>query len=235
MVKQFISHCDDQLIINTLNSACLNALGYIEKILVNDLILGADWRDVREDLNDKAILTNACLLYEMYRVLGMQTNADKIKEILQTKFWNGEFFNDFDGNSSFDILGNALAIQFEITSYEQRESILKCAMNLSNDYGIRMTEVFLPPLNQEEKDCMAQDQAVIWPFTNGFMLNAMITRGGYKWYYTAKKEFDKWEKLKGFYEWYSISNGKGYGSENQVWSASLYLRVRQNLSDYILT
>ena len=36
--------------------------------------------------------------------------------------------------------------------------------------------------------------------------------------------------LDGFYEWYDIEKGNGYGSENQVWSAALYLKVEQILN-----
>ena len=76
---------------------------------------------------------------------------------------------------------------------------------------------------------MIRDNAVIWPFTNGFMLNSMLMSGDEKWISYATEEFKKWEKLTGFYEWYDIVDGEGFGSPNQVWSAALYLRVMEKI------
>lgn len=74
---------------------------------------------------------------------------------------------------------------------------------------------------------MKRDKCVNWPFTNGFMILSMLDSNDNKWIQYAINEYDKWTNLDGFYEWYDIVDGNGYGSTNQVWSASLYLRVNE--------
>ena len=222
------------------NAAC-KAINYIESnITISRLIHGADWRDVREDLNDKTVLTNACLLFQAYKLLSVvqmkfengimwtltKEKASYISEYISNNFWNGTYFIDYPGTDNFDLLGNSLAIRFFLTNDEQKESIFNYAMTLSGPNGIKTTEIFLPALNQKEKEIMERDSAVIWPFTNGFMLEAMLCSGMSNWVDIAKKEFIKWENLDGFYEWYDIVDGNGYGSKDQVWSAALYLRVK---------
>ncbi|XWV25762.1 glycogen debranching enzyme alpha-1,6-glucosidase [Tupanvirus soda lake] len=229
------------------------SLNYVEKcITTNGLIHGADWRDVRLDLDDKTVLTNACLLYQAYTKLtkvyeaimtrvhnyevyfpekcldcyDKKQKAEHVKDQIQKHFWNGTYFVDYPETDKFDLLGNSLAISCGIASDDQRESIFNYVTTLTGPHGIKTTETFLPPLNDKEKEVMDRDGAVIWPFTNGFMLEAMLNSGSDKWINYAVNEFKKWEKLDGFYEWYDIVDGNGYGSVNQVWSAALYLRVK---------
>ncbi len=215
-----------------MNSA-RHALDYVKTILKDDLIHGADWRDTRDDLNDKAVLTNACYLYKVYKIFNLHEEAEKVKKILQKDYWNGTYFRDYPESDSFDILGNSLTVLFDIATLDQMNSIFEYAMeNLSTPHGFKMTETFLPALNLKEKEVMERDCAVIWPFIGGFLLSSMITKGGKKWYDIANKEFDKWENLQGFNEWYDVLEGNGYGSQDQIWSATLYLRVKRNLIDY---
>jgi hypothetical protein len=223
---------DDQLFIFFASQAAHRALHYVKTILKDDLIHGADWRDTREDLDDRAVLTNACYLYKVYKIFNLQQEADRVKEILMRDYWNGTYFRDYPGSDAFDILGNSLSVIHDIASKDMMDSIFNHAMkNLSTPYGFKMTETFLPALNETESKVMQRDSAVIWPFISGFLLSSMVLGGGKQWYDVAKKEFDKWEKLQGFYEWYDIVDGNGYGSQDQIWSAALYLRVKQNLID----
>ena len=160
----------------------------------------------------------------------MHDKAFRIKTILQENFWNGEYFIDYVGCNSFDILGNALAVIYNIADNAQTESIFQYTVNnISTPFGFKMTDTFLPALNEQERTIMERDKAVIWPFTNGFMLEAMLARGGEKWRSFVETQYDKWTKMDGFYEWYDIQNGAGYGSVNQTWSAALYLRISHKL------
>ncbi|ARF12521.1 glycogen debranching enzyme alpha-1,6-glucosidase [Klosneuvirus KNV1] len=215
---------------------------YIEdNILDNGLIHGADWRDVREDLDDKTVLTNACFLYRAYELMikiAKQCNSDYspyenniqfVKNRIQKDFWNGIYFNDYPGCIKFDIFGNALVVLYGIATEDQSERIFNHVKTISGPHGIPTFETFLPPQTEKEKQVMIRDNAVIWPFTNGFMLNSMLMSGDEKWISYATEEFKKWEKLTGFYEWYDIVDGEGFGSPNQVWSAALYLRVMEKI------
>jgi hypothetical protein len=216
---------------NMISSARILAMDYIEKnLLVDGLVPGADWRDTREDLNDKCVLTNACLLYKAYTALSMRDKATQIKNILQEKFWNGEYFIDYVGCDNFDILGNSLAIIYGIVDNSQTNSIFEYAVaNIQTEFGFKMSDTFLPALDEKERTIMERDKAVIWPFTNGFLLDAMLTHGGTKWHGFVESQFAIWSERKGFYEWYDIVEGNGYGSVNQTWSAALYLRIAHKL------
>jgi hypothetical protein len=231
-----------------LSGSALNALNYIKTISTDKLILGADWRDVREDLNNKPVLTNACLLYKAYSMVYKKEESLEIKKILNEKYYNGTYFVDYPGSDSFDILGNALAILYDIADSTQTENILNYVKSITTKFGVKMCETFLPPLNDEEDCIMIRDKAVVWPFVNGFMLLAMIhhakktqsidieksdidkkEKEKENWHDFAKIQFENWICLDGFYEWYDIVNGKGYGSPNQIWSAALFLRVYKAL------
>jgi hypothetical protein len=226
-VHEFLKNHVDIHIKETLIKACSKALEYVRNILKNNLIPGADWRDTRDDLDHQTVLTNACLLYQAYLVMNQKEEADQVAQIIKSQFWNHEFFLDYHGSNNFDLIGNSLAVLFDLANENQRELIFQHVINnYSSPFGFIMKDTFLPALSEEEKLIMASDKAVIWPFTNGFMLHAMIIKGNQKWKDIAQEEFKKWEKLDGFYEWYDIRKGQGYGSVDQVWSAALYLRTK---------
>lgn len=208
-----------------------NALKYVETILDKEhhLIPGADWRDTRLDLNDKTVLTNACLLFNAYSILGYILKAENVRKSIRSIFWNGKFFRDYPGCENFDILGNSLVVLYDIADEEQKDRIFKESLLLQTPFGFKMTDTFLPALDQNEKLIMDRDKAVIWPFTNGFLILAMILKGDKFWPDIAEDMISRWEKLKGFYEWYDIKEGNGYGSPNQIWSAALYLRCQEVL------
>lgn len=229
-VAEFLKLHPTSPINNILIDSSHLALQYIQTQLKDDLIAGGDWRDTRLDLNDKTVLTNACLLYKAYITLNEIDKATHVKNIIHEKFWNGNYFKDYPESNTFDIMGNSLAILYDLADSNQRELIFTHIMELETPFGFKMTETFLPALSTTEKELMNKHHAVIWPFTNGFILNAMILKGRQKWYDIAKIQFNKWIHLSGFYEWYDIENGNGFGSKDQVWSAALFLQVVQNLS-----
>ena len=63
---------------------------------------------------------------------------------------------------------------------------------------------------------------VIWPFIHGFAILALLKMGERA---LADQPFDEYTALSGFWEYYDPKTGKGYGAEEQLWSAALYLRV----------
>jgi hypothetical protein len=46
-----------------------------------------------------------------------------------------------------------------------------------------------------------------------------------KWLEIIEREINLWCKTDGFYEWYDIQEGQGYGSDDQPWSAGMFIRV----------
>lgn len=230
------------------------------------LFRGGDWRNNREDLEDKFTLSNACLWYQACRLaeeakivrrshplcLTWGEVATQIISCIRRVFWNeakGYFFDylaapeDGDtegrrssaivGNDNFDLLGNALAIEYGIASPTQINSVLRFATtHLTTTLGgFRMADTFLPALTPEEKAVMERDKAVIWPWTSGFLLLAMCRPNVDKsWHDVARQYWKDWQaKQEGFFEWYDVTNGKGYGSPDQAWTAALFLRVHAAL------
>jgi len=240
-----------------LQRASQNAMVYIKKYLLDDgkkiLFQGADWRDTREDLDDKCVLTNACLLYKAYLSMDDEKSAAIVKKYLNDEYWNGLYFIDYPnpttpaeadvnvdvnyenkttpaglsasaGPAGFDLLGNSLACIYGVANHEQRKIIFSYPMTkLSTPFGFKMMDTFLPPISETERKIMEKDNAFIWPFTNGFMILALLSDPYF--YKIGVDEMKKWSKLDGFYEWYDISEGGGYGSKNQLWSAALFLRA----------
>src|SRR3989344_517982 len=201
------------------------ALSYVEANLMKDgLTAGGDWRDTRLDLDDKFLLTNNCFLFQAYFLLGKSEKAEAIKNKINKDFWNGSHYRDYLGVNNFDTLGNALAILFDVAPSNYFESIFSSAENLDTQYGYKLNDVTLPPKSKEETEIMLKTNqfGVIWQFIHGFMILAAIKAGKLD---LAKRQFEKWNKLDGFFEFYNPLTGKGHGSNEQVWSAALYLKV----------
>lgn len=187
-------------------------------------ITGADWRDVRDDLDTKCVLTNACLLHRaLENINDCNFNVDVHEQKISKAFWREDlgFFDDYRGANSFDILGNALAILYGIATEAQAMRIIAHVLTLEAACGFKLADTFLPPRSEEERLAMAWDKAVVWPWISSYMLLAINKYDNA----LARELLAKWDKKsEGFYEWYSIREGKGYGSTNQLWSAALYMK-----------
>ncbi len=211
------------------------ALRYVETHLMRDgLVFGGDWRDTRPDLDDKFLLTNNCLLYRAYALMGELGDRGKrgkarvLKELINDRFWVGSYYRDYVGVDDFDTLGNAFTILFDIASREQWASIIQGAEELDTPFGYKLNGVTLPPKSKEEEAVMLRTNqfGVVWPFIHGFMILAAKKASRDD---IVTRQFKKWTELDGFYEFYDPTTGEGYGSVDQVWSAALYLRVAHAL------
>jgi len=210
-----------------------SALAYVEKKLMKDgLVFGGDWRDTRPDLNDKFLLTNNCFLFQGYKLLGEASKAEQLKKTINEKLWTGKYYRDYVGVDDFDTLGNALAILFDIAPSDHNASVLAAADGLDTNYGYKLNGVTLPPKSKEETEIMLKTNqfGVIWPFIHGFMILAALKSGATE---VALRQFKKWNHLDSFFEFYDPLTGKGHGSAEQVWSASLYLRVSKALEKFL--
>lgn len=208
------------------------------------LIVGGDWRDTRVDLQDKCVLTNACLLYMAFKSTNYCMNgkypipveqSQKVFEIINTKFWNGTYYDDYlgdDRGKNFDLLGNALAILYDIATPSQADSIINYAIkNLHTPHGFKLIDTFLPPRNDEEKKIMERDGAVIWPWIHCYFLLAMLHADEKKWFSFVQEGMKRMSEDDCFHEWLDVTTGKGYGSASQCWSAALFLRVEKCLGE----
>ncbi len=215
----------------------VNALLYLTRDLKNGqgLIRGADWRDTRPDLDTAYLLSNNVLMHRALRLLFPTESVKPMAGVINAEFWNGQYFRDYVGSDEprtspdeFDTFGNALAILYGIASPEQAASILDKVQELDTDFGYRLNTVTLPPKNEAEADLMSRisQTGVIWPFVHAYMLLAALHAGRRD---LAEEGFHKWTRLSGFWEYYDPEQGTGHGSEDQMWSAAMYIRVAEEL------
>lgn len=205
------------------------AVKYIKNELsYQGLVYGTDWRDTKPEFNRVMLLTNNCFLFEAYKQLGMHLEADNLRDMINKHFWTGKYYRDFIGTDNFDTLGNALAVIFKVASSDKLDSVIEEAMKMNTEFGFKLNSVTLPPKNEAEKKLMERinQDGVIWPFISGFMVIALYKAGKRE---LAVREFDKWSQVSGFYEFYNPNTGEGHGSSDQLWSASLYLRLAKLL------
>lgn len=156
------------------------AIVYIKNNLIqNGLVYGVDWRDTRPDLDKKFLLTNNCLLYKAYKLVGKGQKAEQIRDKINQQFWTGTHYRDYVGVNNFDTLGNAFTILFDITPLENYNSIFMSADVLNTPFGYKLNKVILPPKTKEEVKIMSKTNQVevIWPFIHGFMILAAIKSG----------------------------------------------------------
>lgn len=228
-VASFAKRTHDDSFLRSHASRVEAALDYVESSLMKDgLIFGGDWRDTRPDLTDKFLLTNNCLLYRAYTLLGETKKAVVLKDAINGRFWTGSYYRDYIGVDDFDTLGNALAILFAIAPQDRWALVIEGAETLDTPYGYKLNKVTIPPKSKEETAVMLRTNqfGVIWPFIHGFMILAALKASKTD---IAERQFKKWNKLDGFYEFYDPTTGKGHGSIDQVWSAALFLRTARAL------
>jgi hypothetical protein len=230
-ILKYVKKTKDNAFLQSHQKEIRKALNRIEENLVkNGLVAGGDWRDTRLELGDKFLLTNSCFLFQVYLLLGENAKANSIKNKINKEFWNGRHYRDYLGVENFDTLGNALAILLGVAPADYYDSIFESAKSTDTQFGYKLNDVTLPSKSKAETMVMLRTNqfGVIWPFIHGFMILAAIKA---KKIALAKKQFEKWDKLKGFFEFYDPISGKGHGSSDQTWSAALYLRVEKLLNN----
>ena len=201
------------------------AMSYIENNrLRNKLHLGGDWRDVMTQLEEKALLSNNCLLYRAYSLSGEDKKASKLKGLINTHFWNGQHYQDYSHSNSFDTLGQSLAILFELVPKERYASILRHYKVVECKYGYMTNNLSPAPLTKEERLAIEKTNqySIMWPFITGYAIQALDKMGESA---KAQEMLKRWTAQDGFYEWYYPESKTGSGSNDQLWSAALYLQT----------
>ena len=207
-----------------------SALRYIDRHLMRDgLIIGCDWRDTMEsELGDQALLTNNSILYHVLDLLSLayksdeyRQRAEKLKTKINQHFWNGESYIDYLSSDRFDPLGGALAVIFDVAPRERYDSLFESFISVDTPLGVTI-KCRHNPVNDEEAEVIDRtDGVVVWPFVVGFMIMALLRMGRGC---VAEDQLVKLLNHDGFREWYDPATGKGYGAQEQLWSATLFLR-----------
>lgn len=222
------------------------ALGYIETVLLqpNGLVKGCDWRDTMEaELGEKQLLTNNCLLYKAYVLLGLDEKAARLKGNILRQFCPEGKFLDYlpvgpNGEGSRpDPLGLSFAVLFGIADELRHfEIILSQLKSVDSPCGVTI-QCKHNPLDEKEKAMIERTNGVVvWPFIVGFTILALqrmvygrslssheaLRQSARDFMY---EQFDKLRGLDGFREYYDPADGSGYGALKQTWSAALYIRA----------
>lgn len=201
------------------------ALSYVETSLVTSdgLVIGCDWRDTMErSLGDLALLSNNALLYHAYDLLGEVAKSSRLRARINEAFWTGETYLDYRGNPRFDPLGGAFAVLYGVVPEERYPAVAEGFRSVDTAHGITI-RCRHNPVSEEERSVIDRtDGVVVWPFVVGFSILAMLKMGMRE---TALEQFEKLLALDGFREWYDPATGKGYGADEQLWSAVLLLRA----------
>jgi hypothetical protein len=205
------------------------AVGYIERELMRDgLVLGCDWRDTMErELGDKPLLTNNCLLFHAYDLMGKKVEAAVLRSKINDHFWDGESYLDYQGRSWFDPLGGSLAVLYGVAQKGRHESLRLGFDSVDTPHGVAIMCRHNPTSNEERMVIERTGGVVVWPFVVGFSVIALAMMGERD---MAEDQFRKLSALEGFREWYDPATGKGYGAQEQLWSAALYLRAARALN-----
>jgi hypothetical protein len=206
------------------------AVAYIENELMDaeGLVFGCDWRDTMErQLGDTPLLTNNCLLYHAYDLMGEKGKAMDLRDAINNRFWNGVSYLDYPGNDRFDPLGGALAVLYGVSQKGRHESLAASFRSVDTPLGVAIKCRHNPVSSEEKAVIERTDGVVVWPFVVGFSVIALANMGERE---MAEEQFRKLSELDGFREWYDPATGQGYGAQEQLWSATLFLRAARALN-----
>jgi len=227
-MHEYAIHAHDQSLITDNVEVLHRVMHYIEHNLITDgLLTGCDWRDtMHRELGKSALLTNNSLLYHAYMLMHQTQKAHWLLQRINQKFWNGTSFQDAPNRSRFDPLGGALAVLHGAIPHDRYASLIQSFRSVDSPHGVTIKCKHNPFGPEEQEVIDRTDGVVVWPFIVGFSVLALIKMGDIKF---AQEQFDKLTALKGFREWYDPANGKGFGTNEQLWSATLYLRAANAL------
>lgn len=211
-------------------SAADLAIKHLEDHYVRDgLHHGADWRDTMEVFfRDKPLLTNNVLLFSTYRAKGDIEKAAAVYNAIERTFWNGETYLDYPGATRFDPLGASLAVLHGIVPHERYGVILAGFQSVDTPHGVTIECRHNPHLPGEAEVIDRTNGIVVWPFVVGFTIMAALEMGEIRF---AQEQFIKLHDLEGFAEWYDPKDGKRWGEYEQGWSAAMYIRVVERLTE----
>jgi len=219
---EYAQNCGDNTLVEENKQQILGALAHIESELTQGfLVFGADWRDTMEkELADKPLLTNNCLFYNSLWLMGKALEANALREFIWETHFAGDRVIDYPGNDRFDPLGGAFSVLFGVADSSHYPALLRGFQEVDTKHGVTIKCRHNPFATKEAEVIERTDGEVVWPFVVGFSALALNKMGEST---LAKAQFEKMTCLDGFREWYDPATGKGYGAQEQLWSATLYI------------
>lgn len=218
---EYAKNTGDVDMLSRFKSGLSKAIAYTEERLVDGFVVGCDWRDLMPELKNDRLLSNQCLLYRVYELSGEHEKAEKLKNRINEKFWNGEYYVSGLDSKDFDALGASLAIVWGIVPRERYGQLAEMFRKTTTKYGIKNMLIMDEKTMGKKAGIPECDHyGKIWPFVSYTAVLALKKMGFEEF---AHAEMDKLEKLEGFNEWYDPDSGKPRGSRGQLWSAATYI------------
>ncbi len=247
-----LHHADcggDPALVDELQPNLLRAVAYLEGNLLDEervLMRGADWRDTMDkELKDQTLLSNNSLLYAVYTRMCQFDKAERISKKLLARRDQNSLLVDYEGATSFDPLGGALAVLNNVVPPSEYPAILRGFASVDTPNGVTIRCKHNAGGDTAEEVCAEHDEiertggVVVWPFVgwHAEMAARDIIRKSkddavkLAASLFAKNQRQKLLYLNGFREWYSPDTGKGWGAKRQLWSAALCLRALAKNND----
>lgn len=227
---EYVRETRDRSLIDQYPSVMRAALRYVENTLMRDgLICGADWRDtMHRELEQTPLLTNNCLLYRLYSLGWFTDQAQRLQQRIKQVFLRYGTYIDYpDAPRHFDPLGASFAVLYDIAPPLMYEGLKHSFRQVDTPFGVTIRCRHNPHTSEEIAVIDRTDGVVVWPFVVGFTILAAIKMG---WMEFAGEQFEKFTRLDGLCEWYDPATGAGHGAKEQLWSATLYMRVYRALA-----
>ena len=224
-VKTMLEYPDAPMVTPTRlrHEAVEKALAYSLSQTKNGLAQGAERRDTNVWLNDACLLSNNCLLYQARKLNGLNDRSllDFRCDIVFS-FWTGTSYRDYLGVDTADTFGQALGVIYDVIPKERWPAVLESFAKLHTPRGYLTNDCRPNPTTDEERELLKSmpQSFVLWPFIHGYAILALLKMGERE---LAMQAFNEYTNLEGFWEFFDPKTGKGYGAQEQLWSACLYL------------
>lgn len=208
---------------------------YVESKVGGDgLIYGRDWRDGMRIYVGKATFNNQAL---MFRVCPDEFR-ERLRERVEEVFWLPErgYYADYVSREGFkskhlDVLGHATAILCNLIPESKIDTVIKSLSKALTPHG------YVNVYPRYPKGACGVWRLIpgnlyqnggVWGLVQGHMILALLKLGLRE---EAEEQFRRMCMWRGFNEWYDPETGEPKGSRNQLWSAALWHRCYEALSD----
>lgn len=193
------------------------------------LLRGAGWMDAMDVYNGRFSLCGLAVQHRMHLAWGEKKAVERTRMVLEVGFWDPAlgFYRDHDRGRAFDTTAHALLLQDEAIPGEHVPKVLKALEWAATRFGyLNLAPPY--PAHACSQWPRVYQNSTVWPFVQGQAILALVTVGEER---TARREMEKWNRLRGFNEWYDPGTGRPEGSPDQLWSAALFLQASKALGD----
>lgn len=182
------------------------------------LLSGTGWMDAMRNYRGNPTLNLNVLLYRMYKLLGRFSEAENLKETLNSPLFYSEsrgYYKAKPLDLTFDTLSHAWMLKMGLIPENRIERVIAKLESIRTKFGYPNLD---PPYSYEGCGQLPYhyQNGTCWPMID---IEVVLTlkKLGFKASLPEQKDFN---------EWYNPFTGEPRGSKNQLWSAAGYLQVK---------